>query len=283
MTLNQFVKHMLHRAGAARYFYHAIFLFLFTLLPLFGQSTGQNSTSGSSTQPPQPGQLPHPQQPGVPGGGKTPEGEDKYIFGVLPNYRTAEMNAATHPLTPKQKLMIATKDSFAAPLVGLGLGYAGLYQLEGAHPEFGQGVEGYAKRFGTSYCDQVDGNFMTEGILPILLKQDPRYFRMAEGPKKKRTLYALSRIFVTRTDAGVETVNFSELLGNAAAAGIGLSYYPDNRNAPDYLINWGTQLGTDATSQVLKEFWPDVKRWWYRKHHREDTAPMSEVPPGSRR
>jgi hypothetical protein len=138
-------------------------------------------------------------------------------------------------------------------------------------------VEGYAKRFATSYSDQVIGNFMTEGIYPSILRQDPRYFRMAHGSVGRRAWYSISRILVTKTDSGRSTINASELLGNATAAGIGLSYYPDNRNVPDYLQNWGTQLGTDAISQLMKEFWPDIKTWLHKKHG--DNAPMSEVPP----
>ena len=225
-------------------------------------------------EPPPPGQIPNPNP------GKTEAGEDKYIFGVLPNYRTAEMNAIGHPLTAKKKLQIATKDSFAWPLVGIGSAYALLYQAENSHPEFGQGVEGYAKRFGTSYSDQVIGNFMTEGIFPSILKQDPRYFRMAHGSVGKRTWYSISRILLTKTDGGRTTINGSELLGNAAASAIGLSYYPDDRDVPDYLQNWGIQLGTDAVSQLLKEFWPDVKHRW-RKRTADENTPMSEVPPGN--
>jgi hypothetical protein len=163
-------------------------------------------------------------------------------------------------------MKIALKDSFDYPLMILSGAYAGLYQLENSHPQFGQGVAGYARRLGTSYADQVDGNMLTEGIMPILLHEDPRYFRMAHGTKRQRTLYALTRIFVTRTDAGGTSFNFAEVIGNGMAAGIGLSYYADNRNVSDYMLNWGTELGTDATSQVLKEFWPDVKRWWLTRH-----------------
>jgi hypothetical protein len=249
---------------------------LFTILGLLLLWAAlQPNTAFAQAQPaPQPGQvqqttpLPPKDEPGVRAPGKTPEGEDKRVLGVLPNYRTAELNSVGHTLTPAQKLTIATKDSFDYPLVLLGAAYAGLYQLENTHPEFGQGLAGYARRLGTSYCDQVVGNMMTEGVFPILLKQDPRYFRMAEGSKTSRTFYALSRIFVSRTDSGNKTFNYSEVLGNGVAAGIGLSYYPDNRDLPDYVQNWGIQLATDATSQVLKEFWPDVKRWWYVRHHK---------------
>ena len=242
-----------------RYPYHGLFIFLFTAGKLFAQSPAEPPAQQPQTMPPS-------QQPGVLAPGKTEQGEDRYAYGVLPNYRTAEKSAMGTPLSSKQKMTIAVKDSFALPLFGLGAAYAGLYQLENSHPQFGQGVGGYAKRLGTSYTDQVLGNLMTEGIYPSLLKQDPRYFRMAEGTKKSRVGYALTRIFVTRTDSGKSAVNYSELLGNATAAAIGLSYYTDNRNVPDFMLNWGTQLGTDATSQVLKEFWPDVKRWWHNRH-----------------
>lgn len=227
-----------------------------------------------ASQPAAPGQvqqttpLPPSEEPGVPAAGKTSEGEDKRIMGVLPNYRTAEMDAIGHPLTPDQKLRIALKDSFDYPLMIIGAGYAGLYQAENSHPEFGQGIKGYLRRFGTSYCDQVDGNMMTEGILPILFKEDPRYFRKSQGSTSSRLFYALTRILVTRTDSGKETFNFAEVVGNGVAAGVGLSYYPDNRDVPDYLQNWGVEVATDAVSQVLKEFWPDIKRHSYEKHHK---------------
>lgn len=244
-------------------------LFAFSLLaPLFASCQQSSQPAQSNSGQTQPGQLPPKEQPGVKAPGKTAEGEDKRIFGVLPNYRTAEQKAEYSPIGPKRKLKIALKDSFDYPLVILAGAYAGLYQLENSHPQFGQGLAGYARRLGTSYADQVNGNMLTEGFMPILLKEDPRYFRMAQGTKKKRTLYALSRIFVTRTDAGGTSFNYAEVIGNGMAAGIGLSYYSDNRDVKDFMINWGTELGTDATSQVLKEFWPDVKRWWFTRHRR---------------
>jgi hypothetical protein len=198
--------------------------------------------------------------------------QDKRILGVLPNYRTAEKTAIYQPIAAKYKLKIAVKDSFDYPLFGVAAIYAGLYQLEDSHPQFGQGMAGYGRRLGTSYCDQVVGNMLTEGFLPTLFKEDPRYFRMAEGPVKKRAFYALSRIFVTKTDAGGASFNFAEVMGNGISAGVGLSYYSDDRNAADFLQNWATQLATDATSQVLKEFWPDIKRWYKSRHAVHEAA-----------
>jgi hypothetical protein len=207
-----------------------------------------------------------PPVPGTLNGPVVPTVEDKRVFGVLPNYRTAEMLSVYKPISAKYKLHIALKDSIDTPLLFTGAIYAGIYQAENSHAEFGQGTKGYFHRFATSYSDQIIGNMFTEGLFPIMFHEDPRYFRMAEGSFSKRTLYAVSRIFVTKTDSGASSVNYAELVGNGAASAIGLSYYPDSRNARDYVQNWGIQLFTDATSQVLKEFWPDIKRNWQRKH-----------------
>jgi hypothetical protein len=222
----------------------------------------------AQTAPPAPGVIaPVPATPAdaATQPGQPPVQEDKRILGVLPNYRTAEMPKVYTPIPVSYKMKIAVKDSFDYPLMGVAAIYASFYQLFDSHPQFGQGIQGYAKRLGTSYTDQIVGNMLAEGVLPSLFHEDPRYFRMNEGKPSKRLLYAISRIVITRTDSGGKSFNFAEVMGNGIAAGVGLSYYSDNRHIGDYLQNWGTQLGTDALSQVLKEFWPDVKRWHARR------------------
>lgn len=244
------------------------------LTPIFAYGQQQNPAQ-QPQESVQPGQIAHPPPPN-----NGPEGQeqlppDKRVFGVLPNYRTADANVPFSPLTSRQKMAIAAKDSFDYPLIGLGAIYAGLYQLTDSHPQFGQGVKGYFHRFGTSYADQAIGNMLAEGILPSAFKEDPRYFRVGRASGKTvkaRIWYAASRIFVTRTDTGARSVNFAELVGTATAAGIGLSYYSDSRNVQDYFQNAGTGLATDAFSQVLKELWPDVKQWYHNRHHEDNLA-----------
>ena len=200
--------------------------------------------------------------------------EDKRVLGVLPNYRTAELTSDYHPISAHYKLEISLKDSFDYPLFAIGSIYAGVYMAEDSHPQFGQGVAGYLRRFGTSSADQVIGNMLTEGVMPIVFHEDPRYFRMSTGPVKKRLVYAVSRIFITKTDLGNKSFNYAEIVGNGVGSAIGLSYYSDNRNLEDYTENWATQLATDAFSQVLKEFWPDIKRHYKHKHNK-DTQPLA--------
>ena len=228
---------------------------------------------GQQQQPLAPGQIAQVPLPNNGPLGQEPLPPDKRVFGVLPNYRTANANVPYHPLTADQKLTIATKDSFDYPLFGLGAIYAGLYQLTDSHPQFGQGAKGYLHRFATSYTDQAIGNILSEGVMPIMFREDPRYFRLGAisgMPVKRRIWYAATRIFVTRTDSGGSSFNFAEVLGSGAAAGIGLSYYSDSRDVGDFMQNVGTGLATDAFSQVLKELWPDVKQWYINRHHRND-------------
>jgi hypothetical protein len=223
---------------------------------------GQDAPPAAASDPPtlQPGQT---QQPPAP---------DKRVFGVLPNYRTANATAVYMPITVKQKFTIAAKDSFDYPLVGLAAFIAAYGQLENSHPQFGQGWAGYGRRVGTSYADQAIGNMMTEGIFPSLLHEDPRYFRRGYGPFWSRTWYAATRVFVTRTDAGGTRFNFSEVLGNATGTAISNLYYPDDHTVGDNVEKLGQQIGIDAISQVLKEFWPDIKHKLFHGPNPNPTA-----------
>jgi hypothetical protein len=185
---------------------------------------------------------------------------DKRILGVLPNYRTADGTVPFHKISAKYKLTIAAKDSFDWPNYIIGGVFAGIYQLQDQHPSFGQGLAGYGRRYGTSYADQVIGNMLTEGFMPILLHEDPRYFRKVHGSVMARTGYSLTRVFVTKTDSGKTTFNFAEVVGNGIGGTIANLYYPDERGGRDTIIRIGTQIATDALSNLLKEFWPDIKK-----------------------
>jgi hypothetical protein len=195
--------------------------------------------------------------------------EDKRVFGVIPNNRTTEASIPFAPITAKRKMTIAYKDSFDWPVYPTAAAFALLYQLEDQNPSFGQGMAGYAKRFAASYGDQMIGNMMTEGIMPSLTHEDPRYFRLGEGTKMHRVGYALSRILVTRTDSGHNSFNFAEVGGNSLAVAVTNAWYPDTRTVHDNVEKLGIQLATDAFSNVLKEFWPDVKRHFQKKKEAE--------------
>ena len=110
------------------------------------------------------------------------------------------------------------------------------------------------------FAEQAVGNFFTEFALATAFKQDPRYFTLGRGGFWKRSEYALSRLAVTRTDSGGSAVNFSEIVGNGAAAGISGLYYPASyRTWTKTGQRWADQLALDAVFNVVKEFWPDIR------------------------
>jgi hypothetical protein len=232
-------------------------------LPCFAQdqpaARPESNTAQSQPVTPVPAGEENGTQPGVV--------QDKRAFGVLPNYRTADGTVPYTPITTKQKFTIAEKDTFDWPSYILGGAFAGISQLDNSNPSFGQGFKGYAKRYAANVADQDIGNFMTEAIMPTLFHEDPRYFRKVNGSIKGRILYAATRVIIGKNDQGQNIFNYAEWLGNGTVAALGNAYYPDQRGFSATMQRTLTQVGTDAISQVLKEFWPDIKRKYFA--HRE--------------
>jgi hypothetical protein len=189
-----------------------------------------------------------------------PGTEDKRILWIFTNHRTTDDSAALPQLTARGKLAIAWGDATDRAIFFQTAVLAGIGQGTNGNPSFGQGIEGYASRFGTTYADFAIENMMTEGIFPTLLHQDPRYFRRREGTGRSRLGYAMSRLFITRTDSGRNQFNYSEVVGGATSLAISNAYYPDSRSVGNNMSRYAVQLGFDAASNVLKEFWPDLKR-----------------------
>lgn len=168
-------------------------------------------------------------------------------------------------MSVRRKFYIGYKDSTDYPIFFVAAGLAGLGQIVDQHPQFGQGMEGYGKRLGGSVADQLIGTLLTESVVPTLLREDPRYFRRGQGGIWSRTGYAASRVLVARNDRGKWTFNFAEVGGNAVGAAIGNAYYPGERRLGDNFQRFYSQMATDAISQILKEFWPDIKRKYFRR------------------
>jgi hypothetical protein len=197
------------------------------------------------------------------------------LFYTLPNFLTLENSGQVPPLTTKQKFGVVARGSFdyvEIPWYGF---LAGISQAENSEPGYGQGAAGYGKRYGAAAADGTIENFMTGAILPSLLKEDPRFYQSSSGGFLHRTGYAVSRIFVTRTDRGTEEFNYSEIFGSAISAGISTySYHP---HADKTLANtasvWGTEVGYDTITIVVKEFWPDIRRMISHKRQSETATP----------
>jgi hypothetical protein len=200
-----------------------------------------------------------------------PQPEAKRIFWIIPNFRTSPVLTPYKPIGVREKFHIATLDSFDRGTFALGALFGAEAQLTKANPSFGDGVPAYAHYFATAYSDYAIGDYMTEAIFPVMLHQDPRYFRRGTGGLWSRLGYAAGQIFWTHGDSGHGQFNLSEIAGNSAAVAISMAYYPDNRTALDGVSKLGSQLGVDMTSNILKEFWPDLERRFShkRKSHKD--------------
>jgi len=192
--------------------------------------------------------------------------DNNRLFEVLPNYATVESEQQYSPITAKQKFKLSVDSLFdpvTFPFIGM---EALISQAQNSEPSYGQGLEGYGKRYGTAYADAAIGTTMTTSVFPSLLHQDPRYFQLGKGPIWRRAMHSVSRIFVTQSDSGNTQFNVSEILGNAVAAGISNTYHPrDERTLTNTASVWGTDVMWDAISNAAKEFWPDIHRKLHKK------------------
>lgn len=182
------------------------------------------------------------------------EQEKQRVLGVIPNfYVTYEADAA--PLNTRQKFELAWKSTIDPVTFAVNAGVAGAQQATDAFSGYGQGAEGYAKRYGASYADTVTSTFLGSAILPSLLKQDPRYFYKGTGTVRSRFWYAISMAVICKGDNGKWQINYSGLLGSLAAGGISNLYYPDtDRGAGLTFENFGVGIGATAGVNLLQEF-----------------------------
>ena len=174
---------------------------------------------------------------------------------VVPNFYVSYVpNAA--PLSSKQKFQLAWKTVIDPVTFGLTAGIAGVEQAQNHFSGYGQGAQGYAKRFGASYADTVSGTFIGSAILPSLLKQDPRYFYKGTGGARSRTLYAIANAVICKGDDGHWEANYSSIAGSFAAGGISNLYYPSSsRNGAELTLeNALIGIGENAAANLLQEF-----------------------------
>jgi len=183
------------------------------------------------------------------------EEEKQRVLGFVPNFYVSYIPNAV-PLTSKQKFELAWKTSVDPVTFGISAAIGGIQQAQDDFSGYGQGAQGYAKRFGASYADGVTSTFIGGAILPSLLKQDPRYFYRGSGSKRSRVLYAIANAFICKGDDGHWQPNYSSILGNLAAGGISNLYYPasDREGAELTLENTLIGIGATAATNILQEF-----------------------------
>ena len=209
-----------------------------------------------------PGQTPDPQNKND----DAPGQQTKRMFWVVPNFGAVNANTQLPPMSPREKFVLAARDSVVdySSYTWAGI-LAGQAMLLNSDPELGRGIKGYGRYYWRTFVDEISGTFFTEAIVPVITREDPRYYTMGKGGFFRRSGYAISRAFVTKTDAGGNEFNWSEVAGNALEAGLSNAYYPpQERGLGSTAGNFGTQMESAVLNHVFQEFWPDIRRKVFR-------------------
>jgi hypothetical protein len=185
--------------------------------------------------------------------------QTKRILFIVPNFRSVTADVKLPPMTVKEKFKLVLDDTFDySGFIEVGI-LAGVSDIHKSEPEFGHGAAAYGRYYWHGFADTTDGNLMTEFVVPVATREDPRYYTLGHGGFFKRTTYSVSRLFITRSDSGHPTPNFAEIVGNGAASGISNFYYPSqDRDWTKTGQRWVLQVGIDGLANLAKEFWPDI-------------------------
>jgi hypothetical protein len=209
--------------------------------------------------------------------------EKQRMAGVIPNFNTVN-NGKAEPITAGQKFHLFFKgafDPYQFALAGLD---AGIGQAENSNPGYNQGLKGFARRYGANYGDNFSGNFFGNAVLPSLLHQDPRYFRLGHGSVLHRTLYSISTSVRTRGDNGNWQPAYSNLMGNLIGASISNLYYPDGDVGLYPTLRRALSITYQGTiGGLLQEFYPDAMQKYKNHKARKAAAAAADgitpIPP----
>lgn len=212
--------------------------------------------------------------------------QSQRILGVLPQFGLTNRQDAP-PLTSREKFHLFFKSAFDPVTIGVVGLQAGISQGQNEFPAYGQGAQGYGKRFGASLADQVSAGFWSNYFFPVLFKQDPRYFRLGEGGFRRRLFYGTKQEFVFHTDKGGRAFSYPSVLGAFTSGAISNLYYPgktlirtipatattpaipvyeNDRGAVLTLSRASIALAYGVVGDLFDEFWPDVQRKLFGKH-----------------
>ena len=191
--------------------------------------------------------------------------EKQRILGVMATFNTTQNHNAL-PLSPRQKYQLFFKSVTDPWPFALTVVVAGISQADDDFAAYGQGMQGYAKRYGAAYTDYFTGNFFGNAVLPSLLHEDPRYYQRGKGKIITRALWAAGSTGWSKRDNGTWGPNYANLTGNLIGAAISNVYYPDAQRTVSDTIQRGVTVTIEgAIGAELIEFWPDIAGHYKRK------------------
>jgi len=204
--------------------------------------------------------------------------QSRRMLGVVPQFSVTSRQDAP-PLSTGEKFHLFRKAAFdPASIVIVGL-QAGISQGEDEFAGYGQGAQGYGKRFGASLADEVSSGFFSNFFYATLFKEDPRYFRLGEGSISHRIKYAVIQEFVCHTDKGGRSFSFENVLGAFSSGGLSNVYYPStDRGFGLTMSRSGIALLYGSVGGLADEFWPDISQKLFHKHKKDQPAASPTTP-----
>ena len=200
------------------------------------------------------------------------------MLAVVPNFNTV-LSGHAAPLNSGQKFNLwvhSSTDPFVFVVTGLDAAYS---QATNQFPGYGQGLKGYGKRYGASLADTLNGNLWGNAILPSVLHQDPRYFRLGHGTITHRILYAAATTVICRGDNGKWQPNYSNVAGNFIGGAFSNIYYPPSDRGLGLTLERGATVTAEgALGSFAVEFYPDVAGWWRNRHNKSAQAKLATAP-----
>jgi len=183
------------------------------------------------------------------------------------------------PLSSRCKFNLFLKQTHS-PYTFVSAGFQATWaQAMGQWPHYGGGTQGWAKRFGATLADTESRRFIQTYALSTILHQDPRYFPSGKRALIARVWYSTTRVVVTKSDNGNSVFNTSEFLGALLSSALQNAYYPrHDRTFEDTMNRFGGALSSDAITDLLGEFAPDMKRL-FRKHAPKKILKIEEKLP----
>lgn len=195
--------------------------------------------------------------------------QSQRALGIYPQFAVTSREKVP-PLSSGAKFHLFFKSAFDPFEFALAGFQSGIDQAEDEFPEYGQGAKGYGKRYAAAFGDEVSSGFWTDYFWPVMLREDPRYFRLGHGRFIHRLGYGLAQSVVCHTDKGTRTFNYSNFLGAFSAGALSNTYHPQSDRGVGLTARSASlSLVYGSLGQLLNEFWPDISSKMH-KHHKTD-------------
>jgi hypothetical protein len=181
--------------------------------------------------------------------------EKQRVLGIIPNF-LAVYEPDPAPLSVRQKFDLTSKtflDPFSFAVNGIA---AAVDQAQNKHKGFGQGAQGYGKRYGAVTAEFITASLLEHAVMPSLIRQDPRYIYKGTGTVGERAWYAISHSVICRGDNKKDQICYSRLISTIAAAEITNEFYPADSRYGQSLIFRDAAFGIagHAAANLVREF-----------------------------